>query len=442
MTDTLSIRAGVSRQSISPPRGIFLIGYGDRTKGNTGIHDDLTATALVLDDGRACLALVACDLLCLNEFVVDRVRNKVGPDTDVFIFCSHTHSGPIGYAGERSKPAERAYIDLLVERIAQAVNEAKTSQVSARLAWGRGETRGEAAIAVNRRERKPNGQMEIGENPDGPVDRSVNVISVTAETGEVLSTLVNFACHGTVLGPRNLLVSADWIGAMRSRVEAAGKGKVLFLQGATGNLNPRMGWDDDKGWGMLQSQGSAVGDAVLEVYQREMRPLQPAPLRAIRKEVWMPLEAPATTPTPPPTYRKRILSMGGLPSFLSFLTDILLDQRYPWRSRIEARQGVWSVPLRVNTARIGDLSLVTFGAEVFTEIGVAIKSTSPAPLTLFTSLTDGCIGYLFTAEAHAEGGYEVDVAPFAYRYPARLSRQCAALATLAALEGVGELYKT
>ena len=59
--DRTELRAGIAREIISPPQGIYLIGYGDRTKGNTGIHDDLTATALVLDDGRTRLALVACD---------------------------------------------------------------------------------------------------------------------------------------------------------------------------------------------------------------------------------------------------------------------------------------------------------------------------------------------------------------------------------------------
>lgn len=40
------------------------------------------------------------------------------------------------------------------------------------------------------------------------------------------------------------------------------------------------------------------------------------------------------------------------------------------------------------------------------------------------SIPYGCIGYLPTAESHAEGGYEVDVAPLAYRYPGRLQAGC------------------
>ena len=48
MNQATTFRAGAAREVITPPTGIYLIGYGDRTKGNIGVHDDLTATALVL----------------------------------------------------------------------------------------------------------------------------------------------------------------------------------------------------------------------------------------------------------------------------------------------------------------------------------------------------------------------------------------------------------
>jgi hypothetical protein len=35
---------------------------------------------------------------------------------------------------------------------------------------------------------------------------------------------------------------------------------------------------------------------------------------------------------------------------------------------------------------------------------------------------------LHTAESHNEGGYEVDVAPLAYRYPGRLQADCESIA--------------
>ena len=129
--------------------------------------------------------------------------------------------------------------------------------------------------------------------------------------------------------------------------------------------------------------------------------------------------------------------MAKLPNFMSIFTDWILDRRYPWKSIIEARDGYWSVPMRVNSLRLGDLALVTFAAETFTEIGMQVKRASPAVHTLFASLTDGCISYLHTASSHLEGGYEVDIAPLAYRYPGRLQAGCEKIA----LEAAGALLE-
>ena len=213
-----ALYAGAARRKITPPKGIYLIGYGDRSKGNQGVHDDLFATALAFSDGMAQVALVALDILTINEFVVDRVRARCAP-VEVILCCSHTHSGPVAYADEKSSPRNREYIDALVEAIASAVKEAVAHLHPAWVEYASGE----AGIAINRRERQPDGRMEIGRNPQGVVDRSLQVLSVYIPEpdggAKRLATLVNYACHGTVLGPGNLLVSADWIGAMRARVE-------------------------------------------------------------------------------------------------------------------------------------------------------------------------------------------------------------------------------
>jgi neutral ceramidase len=438
--DKTELRAGVAREIISPQKGIYLIGYGDRTKGNASIHDDLTATALLLDDGPTQLALVACDLLCLNEFIVnriaDRVRAQVGDGMRLVICCSHTHAAPIAYADHRSGRARRAYIDSLVERIARAVHRAAAALVPAELAW----CQAEADIAINRREKQPDGEVVIGVDPAGPIDRSVGILRVRGTGGTPLATVVNYACHGTVLGPHNLLVSADWIGAMRSQVEGVLGGLTLFLQGAAGDLNPDHEWGEGDPWEAVQSLGERVADRVIASCDHGLLPLAGVPLRLSRQEVWLPLEARATTPTPLPTYRRVLTKMVGLPFALRFVVDLLLDRRYPWRSRIEAREGAWHVPMRVNAVRIGDVGLVTFAAETLTEIGMHVKAGSPAQHTMFASVSDGCIGYLPTAEAHAEGGYEVDIAPFFYRFPARLAPECAQVATDAATRSLRGLW--
>ena len=439
-----SLSAGVARRIISPPKGIFLIGYGDRTKGNLGIHDDLTATALILDDGTTRVAIVALDMLTINEFIVDRVRARLAP-TEVLLCCSHTHSGPIAYADEKSPRKNQAYINSLVENIIAAVQEAQSNLLPARLEY----SHGEANVGINRREKMPDGHFEIGRNPEGARDKSVQVVSVFALTPPPSSlrdtppifaengggqrearvaTLVNYACHGTVLGPDNLLASADWIGAMRQKVESDLGGLTLFLQGATADINPDMYWEDGHAFEKVTEQGLGVANAVLAATRSGSEMTRATPLEIQRVEAWMPTETRAVTSHPPKNYGKPLLAMAKMPGFMAVFADVLLAQRYPWKPVIEAKNGFWSVPMRINVVKIGDLALVTFGAETFTEIGMKVKSASPAAHTLFASVSDGCISYLHTEASHAEGGYEVDVAPLAYRYPGRLQAKCERIA--------------
>jgi hypothetical protein len=83
---------------------------------------------------------------------------------------------------------------------------------------------------------------------------------------------------------------------------------------------------------------------------------------------------------------------------------------------------------------------VAHAAETFTEIGQAIKRESPAPHTLFAGYSNGCIGYLPTAEAHAQGGYEVQLAPLAYRVSGTFDPACAAAVTTRSVELVASLW--
>jgi neutral ceramidase len=422
------LSAGVARKNISPPPGIYLIGYGNRTKGNLGEHDELTATALVLDDGLHRAVIVACDLLAINEHTVARIQAQTG--SNVVICCSHTHSGPITYAGQRSPKKNRGYVNFLVKQIVSAVKESQSNLQPARLTWAQGE----ADIAVNRRERKPDGHIEIGVNTDGPIDRSLSVVQIQALDGKPITTVVNFQCHGTVLGPNNLLVSADWMGAMRRRVEQVSGAPVMFIQGATGDLNPDPSWGEDD-----FSVVEAIGLRIAEQVEQELRLLESLSGETIsfqHEQVWLSSEAEAHGPTPPPTYRAVLAEFAHVPRFM---VNSLLNHRFPWKTHIAARDGFWSVPVVLTYIRVGDLVLFAVGAEVFTEIGMSIKQASPSSYTLFASLSSGCIGYLPTRTEHGQGGYEVDLSPYFYRMPGRLKADSADR-VLVAVKGMTGTY--
>ena len=192
-------------------------------------------TALTLQTDAQTVTLVSCDLLAVTDATRERVQSQVGHP--VLLHCTHTHSGPVSHADERSPKAAKRYVAWLVNRIVDTINDSAEDLQSVTLQTGSGET----GIAINRRQRNGDGSISVGFNPDGPVDRAVGVLQVVAEGGQPLATVVNTACHPTVLDPGNSVASPDWVGVMRAMVERETGAPVLFLQGACGDLNPAIG---------------------------------------------------------------------------------------------------------------------------------------------------------------------------------------------------------
>ena len=104
-------------------------------------------------------------------------------------------------------------------------------------------------------------QFVCGFNPDGPADDTVLVAKAVAESGEVLGTVVNYACHPTTLAWENTLISPDYVGAMREVVERETAAPCLFLQGASGELGPREGYVGDVS--VADRNGRQLGFAAL-----------------------------------------------------------------------------------------------------------------------------------------------------------------------------------
>ncbi|MBI4531108.1 MAG: hypothetical protein HY709_06250, partial [Candidatus Latescibacteria bacterium] len=92
------LQAGVASVTITPPVGIDLSGFAGRSTGNTGIHDDLSAKALIVDDGVRRIALVTTDLIGHGPDLVGKIRDLVQqqagiPPTQLLLNSSHTHFG-------------------------------------------------------------------------------------------------------------------------------------------------------------------------------------------------------------------------------------------------------------------------------------------------------------------------------------------------------------
>jgi hypothetical protein len=61
---------------------------------------------------------------------------------------------------------------------------------------------------------------------------------------------------------------------------------------------------------------------------------------------------------------------------------------------------------------IGNLTLVGFGGEPFTRYGELVRAQAPDRFVVCSVCSNGYAGYFPTAEAFAQGGYEVFTSPF------------------------------
>jgi neutral ceramidase len=73
------------------------------------------------------------------------------------------------------------------------------------------------------------------------------------------------------------------------------------------------------------------------------------------------------------------------------------------------------IRLPVRFLRINDTVVWAAPVELLCEIAIAVRNRSPFPRTFYFGYTNGWFGYLPTAQAFEEGGYELRTSPFSPR---------------------------
>ena len=197
---TPTFLAGAAEAIITPPVGTLLDGYGGRVGGSVGVHDDLHARAVVVDDGTTQAAIVSCELIGVDRRLVAAARERACaatgiPAAHIMIAATHTHAGPAGLR----RDLDEALTDVTARTIGGAIEAAHRAKRPAVLKAGRGSV---DSVSQNRRD------------PDGPYDEALRVLLFDAPDPRdgAIAAIVNFACHATVLFSTNMQISADYAG--------------------------------------------------------------------------------------------------------------------------------------------------------------------------------------------------------------------------------------
>lgn len=223
------MKCGAATRVLNLKPGHPLGGYADRAGDATGTSGNLTARAIAIGNGDAPGALIiALDLLHSPSDLVHAVTARISEDLglapqQILVNAIHTHCGP----RDITYRADADLVRLVAATAADAAVEASLGMAPVRVISS---TASGIGIAHNRRdatEYDDDAQLVVFE-------RMAN----HQPTGQPVATIVNMACHPTVLSADTLTYDPDFVGPLRQCVELSLGGVCVYLQGFAGDANP------------------------------------------------------------------------------------------------------------------------------------------------------------------------------------------------------------
>jgi hypothetical protein len=407
-------RAGFATAQLSITHPIELAGYGDERIA-TETHDSLGVTALVLSDGATTVGIASLDVFLVSRetraAISDRLGERGVPLDSLTVAATHTHSGPHLpnrtielKPSHRDKDVDQAFLREVERTTADALETAHANLEPASLQFGRAET---TAASENRRRVGP--MSDEPRVPAGEIDPEVHVLRVATDSGAEL-VVYNFACHPVCLTASEARVSADWPGVVADRIDAEIGAETLFLNGATGDINP-LDWsidrDSDAMYEFMTETGETIADAVLAGYQdaRTASPADCAPITVDQREVRFDVKAVPDTESlveRRETLRSERDAADGnresqrLERDLSYVEELLAL----------ADWGCSRFPVTLQHVSVGPVGLLGVPAEVFVGHGLDLKAAASEPL-MPVGYANGYIGYIPTLADLERVGYEV-----------------------------------
>jgi hypothetical protein len=249
-----------------------------------------------------------------------------------------------------------------------------------------------AYVNVNRDEKIGEG-YHMGFNPTGPSDKTVAVMSVTRPDGSPIAVYANYPVHGVVMYRAHtkgdeIQVTGDLPGWTSRYVEERLKGAVaLWTSGAAGDQNPlyMATYNQDApdvvdegpgGWAILDVQSRRLGEAIVRATASVRNTTATVRLWGAQTSVTCPGQMRAEPPVP------------GQP---------MAGYRAP--AKVAMKDGP-AVTIPLHLAMVNDIALAGASAEVYSQIGQAIKQTSAFDRTMVVTLLPNRMGYVPTDEAY------------------------------------------
>jgi hypothetical protein len=429
--------AGVARRDITPPLGIYARMWGAAKHDiSEGTHMPLSVTALAVKQNQNAdpIFIISIDLALLGdlggvadeEHVMGDVMRALGRPRGAFLVnCTHTHSSPWAATSRSNMPGGEMigpYLARLADAMTQACREALATAEPSTFTYATGR----CSLATNRDLPDPEqskNRVICGFNPAITADDTVMVARITRDQNQsVLATIVNYACHPTTFAWLNKLISPDYIGSMRTIVEAhTNHAPCLFLQGASGETAPAHQYTGDPA--VPEKHGRQLGYAVLSTLEGMLAPRQELVYQGVTESgaplaVWYPEPC-----TPPNVVASSVfmtpLQLKPLPTPAEVEADIAKTQDRTMRERlyrklqiVKTLKGGKSYDAQTWVFRIGQALFIAHPNEAYSCFQIELREAFP-DFSVFVMNTSGAeLGYLCPPAVHEQNVYQAWQTPF------------------------------
>lgn len=383
------MRVATNVANITPHCDVRLCGYvGEERKHIAqGVHDDPLAVSLLLEAEGKKLLFISIDVVTLSKSRADIIKDKICnilniSKDDIIMNAIHSHSLANGFCDEAvfGTPDNLLYFKESCERIVDSVKDLEENLCDVK-----------AYIGTT----KVHGYYSKRSDITQPFEDNAAIIKFMKEDS-VVAAMVNFNCHATVLGPKNMLLSADLIGEVR-RLMGEELGVIPYtFTGASGDISNRQ-YRQGNDFNELARVGKGVSDILKKIDHFEE--LHFEDLKMIPYDYHISYDNTQYFEQ----YQKGIDEANEVLS----KPDLSLDE---WKMRtsektlLESKLAVQNVDFHVQgkVIHFNDITIVTFPGELASCFGLQLRALCKSKQFLLIGYADDYQGYFIEAKEYGK----------------------------------------
>ena len=415
------LQVGFGREDITPNFSVGIGGYSDNeTRRSEGFLDYIYSTCIAITEGETTILLFTIDNLAITQSNLNKLRESVSPATGVpaehiYALGTHTHSAP----SITTNDAEgQKYMEMFYAGAVTAAQAALEDRSGTTLYSAKTEIEGmnfvRHYLLENGTYAGSNfgdfGAAAIKEHATAGDPQMVLVKFDRADEAKQDILLVNWQAHPDHAKENGYTtISADFPGALRTKVEKDTGMLCAYFTGAAGNQNPDSRITEEMHNLSMKQYGEKLADhaiaALPNLTQVESSGIKTTQVNfeAEIDHSWDPMLSQANEVYD--LWKSEGKAAGDALGKTYDFTSVYQARAIKTRASMAATQ-----TLEINAFSVGGIGFTTGTYEMFSNAGLYVKANSPFETTVIMT---GNSGYIPAEAAYDYRSYESDTGYFA-----------------------------